>query len=145
MFLLPPCVKLKKGLKMKSARTIRIDRKRKQILELNKAAKPAKPVTMLVQHVRDSKGKAFATVVATGLNKVGAAICNKKDVFRKKIGIQIAKGRAEADTKPKMRTTSSKAWKVAQAVVAMGFRSEQYFGVKTAKRGRPKGSKNKKK
>lgn len=116
----------------------------------------SKPAHMLVQHVRDEKGKAFATVVALGLNVVGAAVCNKKDVFRKKIGIQIAKGRAISGSKPQMLTDSAKAWKVAQAVVKMDLRSERYFGEKKvkgfgkvpmkpkAKRGRPLGSKNKK-
>lgn len=114
---------------------------------------------MLVNHVRDAKGRAFATVVAIDYRQVGAAVCNAKDVFRKKQGIAIATGRAKAGTKPTMLTDSKKAWLVANAVSKMMIRSQRFFGekkdVKTPKgfgkvpmipkrkRGRPLGSKNK--
>lgn len=60
---------------------------------------------MLIKHLRgyDCRGNSvpFATIVAVSPEKIGVAICSSKDAFNKKMGIRIAKGRAEAVGKPK--------------------------------------------
>jgi len=48
----------------------------------------------LVTYVRDLEGRPFATIVATGRGQLGVATCRPNDKFTKKLGREIATGRA---------------------------------------------------
>lgn len=55
-------------------------------------------MSILVKHVRDAFRRPFATLVATGRDRVGLAICHSKnDQFKKKEGVLRAKERAELE------------------------------------------------
>jgi hypothetical protein len=49
---------------------------------------------MIVQYVRDEDYNLIGTVVAIDKNKIGVSQCNPRDNFNKKLGTEIAKGRA---------------------------------------------------
>ena len=51
---------------------------------------------MLIKHIRDVNRNPVATIVGHN-GKVGIAVCSVKDNYSKKIGIDIASGRAKSD------------------------------------------------
>lgn len=89
---------------------------------------------MLVRHVRNSEGKGIATIVALSARRIGISICNKRDVFTKKLGILIASGRAATGSKPKMFELSKKGAVVAQAFAAMKIKARDHFKAKSKKK-----------
>jgi hypothetical protein len=50
---------------------------------------------MLVEFVKNKRGKKIGAVVAVGPLNVGYSLCNKKDKFDKDLAVEIARGRAE--------------------------------------------------
>jgi hypothetical protein len=48
---------------------------------------------MLIKYIKKDKTP-IGVIVAVDKNKIGLSLCNKKDKWNKKLGIQIAKGRA---------------------------------------------------
>lgn len=57
---------------------------------------------MLVTYMKNKKSQLIGTIVATGRDKIGMAICSKKDRFDKSLGKRIAAGRANTGTKPNL-------------------------------------------
>lgn len=49
---------------------------------------------MLIKHLRDDFRRPFGTIVAVGPKAIGVSICSTKDHFDKRLGIQVAEGRA---------------------------------------------------
>lgn len=76
---------------------------------------------MLVKYVRDSKKRPVGVVVATGKYKVGWSLCDKKDIWNKKIGIALATGRAS------LRKTEVPAQSVSKTVTDMKARAISYY------------------
>ena len=50
---------------------------------------------MLIKHLRDGRNCPFGTIVAISPTDIGLAICSPRDRFSKKMGVKIAKGRAQ--------------------------------------------------
>jgi hypothetical protein len=50
---------------------------------------------MIIQYVRDKERNPIGTVVALSPKSIGASLCSPKDKWNRKIGIEIAKGRAK--------------------------------------------------
>lgn len=57
---------------------------------------------ILVKHLRFVDRVPFATIVAIDAEHIGVAFCNEKDQFKKSLGIQIARGRAELGSECKI-------------------------------------------
>lgn len=50
---------------------------------------------MLISYVRDDHYKPIGVIIATGRDKIGYSLCNKKDKWNRETGKRIAFGRAE--------------------------------------------------
>lgn len=86
---------------------------------------------MLISYVRDKNRQPFATIVAINKQGIGLAVCNDKDRFCKKRGIQIAKGRAEMYTDHNgnlpIDLVGIKGKMVQKEIEKMRVRAEKYF------------------
>lgn len=51
---------------------------------------------MLINYVRDKKGRPFGVVVATGRNLIGWSKCNKSDKWNRELGLKIAANRSSS-------------------------------------------------
>ena len=52
---------------------------------------------MLIKHVRDVNRNPIATIVGDDSGRIGVSVCSVKDNYNKRIGVQIASGRARSD------------------------------------------------
>jgi len=53
---------------------------------------------MLVEYIKNSKGKRIGVVVATSPGTIGWSLCKKCDRFNPNLGLRIAEGRANFGT-----------------------------------------------
>lgn len=78
---------------------------------------------ILVQYVRDNKRRPIGVVAAVGKNQVGWSKCSKKDQFSKKIGCDMAIGRA----KTRLVQSTIIPQSVTKDVEKMLLRAEHYY------------------
>lgn len=91
---------------------------------------------MLIQYIRNSMKRPIGVVVALSKDKIGFSLCNPKDNWNKKIGLQIAKARAKKygnpivymDCHDNFSSMSYKLYEPLERVLgAMNTRAEKYY------------------
>lgn len=82
---------------------------------------------MLVTYVRDFEGVPFGVVVAVDREKIGVSCCNPKDKFVKKVGIKIARQRAESSADLDRFYPESDKLVFQQYIMDMRTRARKYF------------------
>lgn len=91
-------------------------------------------MSVLISYIRDENGVPFGCVVALSKTQYGVSLCNKKDVFHKNIGREMAIGRAMCNQNHSFHMpaglsseTRKRQAAVMQALQKMHNRAERYY------------------
>lgn len=82
---------------------------------------------MLVSYIRDEKRNPTGCVVAVGKGQIGVSLCRKGDSFCKKLGREIAEGRARSGHHIPLLTSGKLQKTVLAAVTDMSVRVDKYY------------------